>query len=334
MSNIHYFQRYSQRENVITNNTLRLFAQIYSDSPSRLERLLEALVDGATIDVGVQMEQQSAETDSIPDGALTQSSFKIVIETKRSDSFRIDQLMRHAKALNDARQGILMLLLPEVPATKVKAAAEQIAEYDKSIQFEAVTFKQVIDVLIGSGKLIGDHEEHLFQLVGDYRNFCSGENLLPTDDLMRAVPCGTSHKDNFEYDLYYHPSSRGYQSHQYIGIYYKRSIRGIGKLAKTVETDLVDGELILQNGESLSADEEQRIRGAIEAGKKHGYSLDTDCEFLLVDTFHPTNFKKASSYGMMGPQYFSLRDYLDVEENEPLPDTETIAEQLREMSWE
>ncbi len=334
MSNIHYFQRYSQRENVITNNTLRLFAQIYDDSPGRLERLLRGLIDGVDIDVGVQMEQQTAGSDSIPDGALTQSSFKVVIETKRSDSFSIDQLLRHAKALQGVRQSVLMLLLPEVPEANVEKAAQQMAEYDESIQFGAVTFQEVIQVLIGSDGLVGTHEDEMRQLVEDYRNFCSAEDLLPADDLMRAVPCGQSHEDNFAYDLYYHPSSRGYQSHQYVGIYYKKSIRGIGKLAKTVEAELVDSELVIQNGATISEAEEHRIRGAIEAGTKHGYGLDTGHEFLLVDTFHPTEFRKTSPYGMMSAQYFSLRDYLDIEEGEPLPDTETIADRLAKKSWE
>ena len=64
MSDIHFFQRYSQKENVITNNTLRLFAQLYSDSPSRLADFLEGLVDGLSIDVGVSMEQQTKRLTS------------------------------------------------------------------------------------------------------------------------------------------------------------------------------------------------------------------------------------------------------------------------------
>ena len=36
---------------------------------------------------------------------------------------------------------------------------------------------------------------------------------------------------------------------------------------------------------------------------------------------------------MLGAQYFSLRDYLNVDEGEPMPDIETIAEELSETSW-
>ncbi len=32
MSNIHYFPRYSQKENMVTNNTLLLFSQLYNNS--------------------------------------------------------------------------------------------------------------------------------------------------------------------------------------------------------------------------------------------------------------------------------------------------------------
>lgn len=335
MSNIHYFQRYSQRENVITNNTLRLFAQIYDNSPERLGELIGGLIDGVDVNIGVQMEQQTTEPESIPDGALTQSNFKIVIETKRSDEFSTDQLVRHAKVLQNTDQGMLMLLLPEVPREDVEKVEKQINEYDESIHFVAVSFHEVIDLLIGSDDgLIGPHESNLRELVEDYRNFCSGEDLLPVDDLMRAVPCGKSHEDNFKYDLYYHPSSRGYQSHQYIGIYHKKSIRGIGKLEKTVEAELIDGELEVQNDVTLTEDEKQRIRKAIESGKRFGYSLGTGHEFLLVDTFYKTDFEKSSSYGMQGPQYFSIRDYLEPGKPEPLPNTKTIADRLTKKSWE
>ena len=43
MPNIHYFQRYSQPENAVTNNTLLLLGRIYSYSPSRASQLLTDL---------------------------------------------------------------------------------------------------------------------------------------------------------------------------------------------------------------------------------------------------------------------------------------------------
>ena len=42
MSKIHYFQRYSSPENVVTNNTLHLLERIYSYSPEKASQLLRS----------------------------------------------------------------------------------------------------------------------------------------------------------------------------------------------------------------------------------------------------------------------------------------------------
>lgn len=336
MSNLHYFQRYSQEENVVTNNTIRLFSEIYREGPSRLQDLLEGLVDGVSISVGVDIQQQTGGASSIPDGALTQPSFKVVLETKISSSFSTDQLERHLEAFKGEEQRILLLLMPHEPTeAALTEVRKDLEERDEGIAFAAVRFQDLIDLLIGEEEgLVSEYEQDLRAVIEDYQNFCSAEGLLPDDDLMRAVPCGTSNEDNFQFDLYYHPASRGYRRHQYVGIYFDKCIRGIGKLERTVEVDRMDGELRGEGIDELSEDEKQRIHGAVDEAPKHGYSIEQDHEFFLVDRFYKTDFTKKSSHGMLGPQYFSLRDHLNVGESGELPPTDVIAEQLRGASWE
>jgi hypothetical protein len=43
MSEIHYFPRYSQRENVVTNNTLLLLLRLYQYNRFKFEKFLEAI---------------------------------------------------------------------------------------------------------------------------------------------------------------------------------------------------------------------------------------------------------------------------------------------------
>jgi len=336
MSNLHYFQRYSQEENLVTNNTLRLFSELYRESPNRLRDLLEQLVDGVSVEVGVSMQQQTKGPSSVPDGALIQSSFKVVLETKKRDSFSTGQLERHLEAFDGEEQRILLLLTPREPNVgKIREAEQRLKEYDEGIAFATVQFEDLIDLLVGEEEgLISEYEQDLRAVVEDYQNFCSAEGLLPDDDLMRAVPCGTSHEDNFRFDLYYHPASRGYRRHQYIGIYFDKSIRGIGRLKKTVEMERVDGNLEGKEVKELSEDEKQRIHGAMDEAPRHGYSIERDHEFFLVDRFYSTDFTKDSKYGMPGPQYFSLRDHLEIEETETLPSTDLIADKLSEATWE
>lgn len=343
MGDLHFFQRYSQPENHVTNNTLQLFAQLYRDSPSRLEDLLGRLVDGISVDVGVRMQQQTSQESSVPDGGLTQQSFRLVLETKTSDSYSTDQLERHLEAFQEEEQRILLLLTPhgldEAEESKVESRLE---EEDEGLTFAAVKFCDIVDALIAGGRgeeekedpLVSEYEQDLYELVVDYQNYCSGRDLLPDDDLMYAVPCGKTHELNFKYDLYYHPKSRGYQKHDYVGIYHEKSIRGIGKLQHTVHADLIDGELEGQGVEQLSEEERKRILEAMEnAPEMAGHSVKQDHEFLLVGEFHETDFEKESKYGMRGPQYFNLREHLEVGEKESLPSPEEIARQLETASW-
>jgi hypothetical protein len=51
---------------------------------------LDGLVDGVEINIGVEMQQQNSAPSSVPDGSLQHSSFKVVIETKRSKEFGVD----------------------------------------------------------------------------------------------------------------------------------------------------------------------------------------------------------------------------------------------------
>jgi len=49
---------------------------------------------------------------------------------------------------------------------------------------------------------------------------------------------------NARLNLYYMPASRGYRTHDYLGIYFDMSIRYIGKLEKDMEVNLQDGKFV------------------------------------------------------------------------------------------
>jgi hypothetical protein len=328
MGDIHHFQRYSSKENVITNNTLRLLGQVYNDEPERLETLLGSVVDGTTVDIDLQMAQQESGPDSIPDGALFQPSLRIVLETKRGNSFSTDQLKRHLHAFDGEDQKVLLLLTPrEVESDDLDEVRE--AAQERNAVFGNVTFDDLIGALIGEDGIVSEYETDLRSIVRDYESFCSEQDLLPDDDVMRAVPCGDTHELNVEQDLYYMPASRGYRSHQFIGVYSDMSIHHIGRLVKDVEVDRV-GSSLEGETEDLTEDQLGRIRGAMDQrpGIEQGH------RFMLVDEFYPTDFSKASKYGMRGAQYFSLREHLGIGESGDLPSTEEIAERLEYASWE
>jgi hypothetical protein len=120
MTDVHYFPRYSQRENFETNNTLLLFHRLYNYNRFRFERLLSELLRNAATEagnaftLGLQIKQQVGTAASVVDGYLYPDSFRIAIETKRSaDSFTTDQISRHLAGFTSSSGGFLFLLSPE-----------------------------------------------------------------------------------------------------------------------------------------------------------------------------------------------------------------------------
>jgi hypothetical protein len=339
MSSINFFQRYSQPENVVTNNTLRLLAQLYDHKPSLLNELIGRVVDGVSVETGISMEQQTVAEESVPDGALTQESFKILIETKPSDAYDIDQLKRHCEAFEDEQHKILMLLLKSMDDSIEEEIKNELPLENRSISFTAITYEDLIENLIGDEGLIEDYDRDLENLVKDYRNFCSDEDLLPIDDLMRLVPCGGSHEETVEYDVYYAPAHRSYQKHQYIAVYFDKCVQYVGKLDCIVEADKEGDNLVVHDirsdtdKSSISEEQRNRILGVMDSAKSRGNDIESGCEFFLVDKFYETDFKKVSKYGVM-KKNFRLRDCLDMDKNEDLPNTEKIAELLKNETWE
>ena len=72
MSDLNYFQIYSQPENHVTNNTLLMLRHVYRTSPLLMERLLTSLAEDDTIKVGLEFKQQQRTASQVPDGFLRQ----------------------------------------------------------------------------------------------------------------------------------------------------------------------------------------------------------------------------------------------------------------------
>ncbi len=112
MSSIHYFQRYSQPENVATNNTLLLFSRLYQHSSNKFKGFLNELLDDTDLEAGVIFNQQERGTGSVPDGSISQTSFKVIIETKMHQHFSVSQLSAHLSSFGNEEYQILLSLSP------------------------------------------------------------------------------------------------------------------------------------------------------------------------------------------------------------------------------
>ena len=147
MSNIHYFQRYSQAENVATNNTLLLFSRLYQDSPNKFKAFLNELLDAPNLEAGITFNQQEKSENSVPDGIVSQTSFKITIETKLHKNFNLDQLKNHLNSFSNETIKVLLSLSPTMPDSEKQNEIKKVAkEKDSVIKYIPTTFKKIVGI--------------------------------------------------------------------------------------------------------------------------------------------------------------------------------------------
>lgn len=335
MSSIHYFQRYTQKENVATNNTLLLFSRLYQHSPSKFKVFLAELLEDKDIEVGVQFSQQLKSKGSIPDGAVFQSSFKIVIETKMHSNFSLSQLQAHLADFSDEKYKVLLSLSPSTPKPRLRSSIESAIEAynaDRKIKVKyiATTFSTIIKSFKRS---IETHDFELNDIISDFEEYCFHDGLMIDDSIMKAVTCGWTIGENFKYNLYYAPRSRGYSDHAYLGVYAQKSIQGIGKISNIIEADLTEnGDLkILNHTADITQQQKADIIHVIaEAKENNGWDISKEHTFFCVEKLYETKYKKNSPYPLQGSKLFNLKEALQIDK---LPDVSEIAEKLKTITW-
>jgi len=338
MSKIHYFQRFSQKENVVTNNTLLLFSRLYNYSPLRFKEFINQLFENEPeINVGLNIIQQTSKSKgkSIPDGFIAQESFSIIVETKLYKNYSEKQLLNHLKSFKKEKTQVLLLLSPHHPKNDFsEVISEDILRFNKMnnlcVVYRSITFEEIIKAF-NEVLLSNDFEMH--DVIEDYADFCDEENLLPAGKYrLRVVPCGITLDSNLEFNMYYAPADRGYRDFDYLGIYKSKKVQAIGKMQKIVNVDIAKGKFTKVMG-IVSDEEKKRIRNMIVmAQKNYNHCRDEEVvSFFLVDRFYITNLKKTTSGGLFGQKYLDLRDYN--EDEKVWGNTEKIAKVLRDKAW-
>jgi len=337
MSSIHYFQRYSQKENVITNNTLLLFSRLYNESPLKFKHFLNALTNEFDINVGIDFNQQTKGKGSIPDGAITQESFKIAIETKLSDNFSILQLTNHLNSFGNESTKILLALSPKkinnkTHQTIINNVKEFSLKSEANINFISTTFKEIV---LKFRDTINDYDIELNSIIDDFEDFCITVGMIRKNEFrMLTVACGWTLKDNFKNNNYYDPANRGYSYLSHLGIYNDKSVRGIGKIENIITANMEEsGNLIIlntTNGEITQKQKNSIIQMIQDAKDNLGWNISQNHKFFCVDKFIPTDFKKMSKNGLLGKKYFNLNSMLGKEKFE---NTNEIAELLKLHKW-
>lgn len=337
MSKIHYFQRYHQKENVVTNNAMLLFSRLYHHSPKKFNKFLNSLLEDDELEVGVSFFQQERNGDSIPDGLISQESFKIVIETKLHNGFGNSQLINHLQSFGNESKSIL-IALSNVPikAEQEEHLHELVKDFntknDKKIVFLPTTFREIIAVFRDE---LSEFDIELHEVIIDFEEFCSTSGLLPKDyPRMLIVPCGMSIKDNFQYRMYYDPATRTHSRATHIGLYNNKRVKGIGKIVNLVRADLDESTntlKIITETSPTTEDQKQRIIGIIKASLTTlGWSIKSGHKFFCLDDLEKTNFVKSTSGGIMGKRYENLQAKTGLDKNTA---TFQFAEALNKETW-
>lgn len=335
---IHYFQRYHEKENVATANTMLLLSRLYSYSSDKFFRFLKSEYFADSFEPELVFTLQEKSVDSIPDAIITQEGFKIVVETKLTDWFYSDQLMRHLKSFGDEKKKIMITLASEPMADKKLADFEkQLKEYNATQTHPVIHINTTFEALANAiQEVIDDRDYEMQDVIDDYLNYCYNDGLIPVSDswkYLRMQLAGTTIEFNINNNIYYDKAERGFRAHDYLGLYKQKSVRAIGKICARITAIETETSAIRYNPEfgELTDERKQMIAKAMADGDSHGYDLRTiEHRYFFVEQFYETDFKKISSGGSMGTRIFDLSNLLGTEE---MPEVEQIAEMLKNKSW-
>lgn len=333
---IHYFQRYYRGEDVATANTMLLLSRLYAYSSNKFFQFLKEQFFGDIVfEPELSFVLQDKSEESVPDATITQPSFKLVVETKLTDWFYQDQLIRHLSKFKNEEYKVLITLSSELMEQKKRKLIDKaIVEYNEKHQTHIIHVNTTFELLAqGIQNVITERDYEMQDVVDDYLDYCHNDKLIVISDAwkkMRMQLAGTTFDFNVAENVYYDNINRGFSPHDYLSLYKQKSIRAVGKITAIITAVLKEGELEynVERGE-LTDERKKIIARAIEDGKKYEYVLDTH-RYFFVDKFYETDFPKVTSRAPMGSRMFDLTEVLGVSD---LPETEQIAVLLKDKTW-
>lgn len=335
MSEIHYFPRYSQPENVVTNNTLLLLLRLHQYNRFKFEKFMELICADEEVQLAsswLQFRQQKGTGKSIVDGYIAQDSIKIAVETKLTEAFDPSQLENHLAVFGAEQHKLLILLSPTLgEISKAQLEGVRQGAISRNIQVVHTSFEDIVDK---TRSCLSEHDEEMLALVADYESFCSDLNLLPRDQYTLFVPpCGQSFEANERLRLYYCPATWSRRKAKYFGVYAQKTVRSIGQITKIVacEVDVASGAVAVADEDTvLTQEEKERILKATEEARMRDWDVSSGHRFYLCDAFYKTDYRKTSQGGIRGHRYFDLEEVLG---GKVPQDVNALAVMLGEREW-
>ncbi|XWW44463.1 hypothetical protein JYG30_17040 [Fibrella sp. USSR17] len=304
---------------------------IYEESPRRFGILLDKLIAGnGEIIVGPTFEQQRKYGQSVPDLVITQQAFTIAFETKITDWFYSEQIIRHTRELKKNDGTLILFLLGNFESDPLERFhAEVIQAATDKIHVAAITYETLLSAFEAACTT-----DYLTGLLGEFRTFLDSENLLPTwKYLMDVVNCGNTLHE-IDAGAYMCPDTGGPYNHKrarILGAYANKQVSQLFNIDAVVVVG-VDQEVVKVKWINQP---DQDTQSAIDRATalvrqlRPEQSKQIPLQVFLLNDRVETQFVKASPGGMLGSkQYFWHTKF----------GTETmreIAQFLREMeTWE
>ena len=306
---ISIFADYHQKENSLTNYCGLLMKLLYEESPRRFQELLATLVKTDTnIIVGPNFMQQTKETESIPDLAITQKSFSVFFETKTTDWFYEDQIDRHIAGFNQAVDDKILFLLSNFEQ-------DNLEEHFKEEIAKARTHKIILQPLtfedfVGSLEQVCN-SEYLKNLLDEFKIYLDRNGRLPKwKYLLDVVSCsGTMQEIN--QGVYMCPDSGGAYSHRrakYFGPYASKQVTDIFEIKAIVviEKNLGEAKIKWKNDNSNNETIIEEARTKLQMWQwRINENQSIPLQVFLLDKREQTNFRKETSGGMLqSKKYF------------------------------
>ena len=334
---IHYFQRYHEKENVATANTMLLLSRLYSYSSDKFFRFLKSEYFSDEFNPEIIFTLQEKSISSIPDATITQESFKIVVETKMSDWFYEEQLVRHLNSFNDEKYKVMITLAPELmEATKKNAFEKTLRRYNANQNRPVIHINTTFEAMANAiSEVLDDRDYEMQDVLADYLNYCYTDGLIPVSDAwkyMRMQLAGATFDFNVESNVYFDSVDRGFRAHDTLALYKNKSVRAIGKVIARITAVETENE-VKYNAEfgELTEERKEIIKNAMAEGDTHGYNLrSNEHRYFFVEKFYETDFKKITPRAPMGTRIFDLTQVLRTED---IPDIEELAKRLWNESW-
>ena len=179
---IHYFQRYYQKENVATANTMLLLSRFYLFSAGKFYRFLESALFADQFNPELSITLQEKGEGSVPDAIISQDSFKIVVETKTSDWFYSDQLIRHLNSFSDEKCKLILTLAPDsIKDDKIEEFKKALEAANSTLTHKIVHINTTFEKLANAiQETLDDRDFEMQDVLDDYIDFCSSSGLILT----------------------------------------------------------------------------------------------------------------------------------------------------------